>query len=115
MTNDRPQALVTGASSGIGATFARKLAHRGYDLILVARRGDRLEELAQQLGGAEVLPADLTQDADLKRVEDRIAADPHLELPVNNAGFGVQGSFFDMPVDAQDQMHRLHVIATVRL
>lgn len=115
MESNRPVALITGASAGIGATFARKLAHRGCDLILVARRRDRLEELARELGGAEILPADLTQDADLKRVENRIAAESRLDLLVNNAGFGVMGLFFEMPVDAQDQMHRLHVSATLRL
>lgn len=115
MESSKPRALVTGASAGIGATFARRLARDGYELILVARRRDRLEQLAQEIGGAEVLVADLTSDVDMKRVADRIAAETRLELLVNNAGFGVLGRFFEMSVESQDQMHRLHVLATLRL
>lgn len=115
MNDQRPLALVTGASSGIGAAFARRLVRDGFGLILVARRSDRLEELARELGGAEVFPADLTRDDELKLVEDRIAAAPNLELLVNNAGFGTKGRYFEIPVDSQDRMHRLHVMATMRL
>jgi short-subunit dehydrogenase len=110
----RPLALVTGASSGIGATFARALARRGYDLVLVARRKDRLEALAGEIGG-EALPADLTDEADLKRVEDRIGAADNLELLVNNAGFGTHGRFWEADLEGQDRMHRLHIVATMRL
>src|SRR5689334_8053635 len=115
MDNSKPVALVTGASSGIGATFARRLAQDGYSLILVARRLERLEELARELGGAEVLPADLSKDEGLRAVEERIAAASNLEMLVNNAGFGVTGLFFKADLDKQDEMHRLHVIATLRL
>ena len=115
MEQGKPRALVTGASAGIGAVFARKLARNGYDLILVARRRDRLEQLAHEIGGAEVIAADLSDEADLQRVADRIAAEPRLELLVNNAGFGVMGPFWDAPLDGQEQMHRLHVLATVAL
>jgi len=115
MTQTKPLALVTGASAGIGATFARELTKLGYGLILVARRRDRLETLARELGGAEVMEADLTQDADLKRVEERLAAEPGVDLLVNNAGFGIIGKFWEMPVEGQEQMHRLHVLATMRL
>ena len=66
MQSERPLALVTGASSGIGMTFARRLAKDGYGLILVGRRRERLDELARELGGAEVIPADLTKDEDLE-------------------------------------------------
>jgi short-subunit dehydrogenase len=111
---ERPFALVTGASSGIGATFARALAARGYDLILVARRKERLEALAREIN-AGVLVADLTNDADLKLVEDRIAAADNLELLVNNAGFGTLGRFWEAELEGQDKMHRLHVLATMRL
>jgi len=111
----RQVALVTGASSGIGAVFARKLSEQGFDLILVARRRERLERLASELAGAEVLVADLAVDADLRRVEERIATEPDLDCLVNNAGFGSQGRFWETGLEVQDRMHRLHVIATLRL
>jgi short-subunit dehydrogenase len=115
MADSRPLALITGASSGIGAAFARKLAAQGFDLVLVARHQERLEELARELGNSEVLAADLTDDSDLQRVEQRIATAPNLELLVNNAGFGTRGLFAESDLAGQDKMHRLHVLATMRL
>jgi uncharacterized protein len=110
-------AVITGASAGIGAAFARRLAADGYDLLLVARRGDRLQQLASELRNVHVEPfeADLTDDHDLRRVEDAIANRPNLQLLVNNAGFGLSGRFFDTSADEHERMHRLHVIATMRL
>ncbi len=120
MTSTRSVALVTGASAGIGAAYARRLAARGYDLLLVARRVGRLQELAAELTSrygvrAEPLPADLTRDADLKAVEDQIAREERLEFLLNNAGFGASGRFYESAVGVQDAMHRLHVIAILRL
>jgi short-subunit dehydrogenase len=115
----RPLAVITGASSGIGAVFARKLAPN-HDLLLIARRKDRLESLAAEIisqcqTAVSVLPADLTDEKDLAVVADRIAAEPQLALLVNNAGFGSRGLFWEADFADQEQMHRLHVMATVRL
>jgi short-subunit dehydrogenase len=120
MAERKPLAVITGASSGIGATFARALAARGYDLALVARRQDRLQRLADELGNhfpvnCTVLKADLTRDADLRRVEEFLAGSTHLQLLVNNAGFGSLGRFYEAPIESQDAMHLLHVLATMRL
>jgi short-subunit dehydrogenase len=115
MTDTDPVALVTGASSGIGEVFARKLSARGCRVLLVARRRDRLERLASELGNAESIPADLTLVDDLMRVEERARVEPDLQFLVNNAGFGTAGAFFESDIQSQDRMHRLHVMATMRL
>ncbi len=111
----RPVALVTGASSGIGETFARKLAAKGYRVILVARRKERLETLAAELPDAVALPADLTLDSDLRKIETFIATEPQLDFLINNAGFGIPGCYFQADVEAQNRMHQLHVLAIGRL
>ena len=111
----KPLAAITGASAGLGALFARRLAARGYDLLLIARRGDRLEELSRELGGAESMMADLTDADDVERVAIRLAADPRLALLVNNAGFGVHGTFLKSAFEDQTRMHRLHIDCVLRL
>ena len=116
---DRPVALVTGASAGLGREFARQLSGLGYDLVLVARDGMRLEELAaelRELAGAEseILTADLTRDEDVARVVERIDQEP-IHLLVNNAGFGVRGSIARSSREDQDAMVRVHVVAANRL
>ena len=115
----RPLIAITGASSGIGETFARKLAP-DYDLLLIARREDRLQALAEELTGktgsaVEILPADLTDPSQLENAALRIAEDPRLVLLVNNAGFGTRGLFWENDYQSQEQMHQLHVMATLRL
>src|SRR5215471_9878352 len=116
IASEAPVAMITGASSGIGAVFARKLRQRGFRSILVARREDRLRELAQELGPAnEVMVADLDVAGDLARVERAIVESPRLDLLVNNAGFGTKGLFWESNLERQEEMHRVHVMATVRL
>ncbi|HXF27414.1 MAG TPA: SDR family oxidoreductase [Bryobacteraceae bacterium] len=117
---NRPLALVTGASSGIGAAFAKRLAAMGYDLALVARRRDRLERHAQELSrlygiSAEAVVADLTNDEDLARVENLLRTNENIAFLVNNAGFGTLGCFFDIDLESQRQMHKLHVMAAMIL
>ena len=115
----RPLALVTGASSGIGKVYAAALARRGYDLVLVARDSGRLATLAADLASSgaasTVVAADLATDAGLEAVEAAIRGAGRLDLLVNNAGFGTRGQLVDSPLDAQEQMLRLHVLAVNRI
>ena len=113
-------ALVTGASSGLGAAFARELARRGADLILVARREERLHALAGELTKqhgvhVEVWPADLADPAGLEAIARKIEALPVLDLLVNNAGIGGAGFFAEEPPDSQQHMVALHMSAPTRL
>lgn len=108
---------MTGASSGIGAEIARVLASRGCSLTLVARRADRLQQLAAELSGkvsVDVVPADLADDAGVATVEQRLRDRP-VELLVNNAGIGTGGTFHTLPLDAELNEINLNVLAVVRL
>ena len=100
--------------------FARQLAARGYDLLLIARRADRLRQLADEIGrtqgvSAEVLQADLSLIEDIETVMRRLRGEPRLGLLVNNAGFGTKGRFWETAFDEQVSMHRVHIDATMRL
>ncbi len=113
-------ALITGASSGIGATYADRLAKRGYDLILVARDAQRLRALSEKLtreAGVKisVLPADLTDRAAVRTVEARLRDDESVTLLVNNAGIGPKGTLLDDDPDYLDTMIELNVVAVNRL
>jgi uncharacterized protein len=113
----KPVALITGASVGIGEQFARQLADRGHDLVLVARDAARLEALAKEIEGgngahAEVLPADLTDPAQLATVEARVGS---VDVLINNAGFGTFGAFHTLDLAAETREIQLNVVALVRL
>ncbi|WP_347556585.1 SDR family oxidoreductase [Robbsia sp. KACC 23696] len=113
-------AVVTGASSGIGAVYADRLARRGYDLILVARNGSRLNALAERIRGdfhrnVEVMVADLGNRSDLQRVEETLRSDAGITLLVNNAGVGTHSPLLESDVDAMTSLIELNVTALMRL
>jgi hypothetical protein len=120
MATDRSIALVTGASSGIGAALAERLARDGRDLVIVARRRQRLEALARRLHAetgvaVEVLASDLTEPAQLQHVVDRLHDDARIDMLVNNAGFGGYGFFAELEADFADRLIGVHVRAPMRL
>ncbi|MDR3097703.1 MAG: SDR family oxidoreductase [Paraburkholderia sp.] len=116
----RGTALITGASSGIGAVYAERLAQRGYDLILVARNRDRLTALAQRITNetqrsVEIVGADLNDRADLATVEAILKRDASITLLVNNAGVGTHTPLLESDVDAMTRLIGLNVTALTRL
>src|SRR5262249_20286464 len=120
MSTSKAFALVTGASSGIGAVYADRLAARGYDLILVARRRDRLEDLAERLRSAhgrrgEIFPADLSAQEDLTRVETLIANTGDIDLLVNCAGLGALGPGATVDLKTVDTLVKVNVLALTQL
>jgi len=119
-TSLKGTALITGASSGIGAIYADRLARRGHDLILVARNRERLDALATRLAddtgcSVEVVVADLDNKADLARVEQVLRSDSRITLLVNNAGVGAPSSLLNADIDKMAQMIDLNITGLVRL
>lgn len=116
----KPTVLITGASTGIGATYADRFAKRGHDLVLVARDAARLDALATKLSSEhgiaiDVLPADLTDTAQLATVETRLRDDAKIGILVNNAGAGLSGTFVHQSTDAVDRLVALNTTSVVRL
>lgn len=113
-------ALITGASAGIGSEFARQLAKQGYDLILIARREERLETIStalkQEYGvNCEGLIADLSQSSDIQLVIDRISQRPEVDILINNAGFGIAREFTKADPEKVDAILQVHITAAVLL
>ncbi|MCG0996343.1 SDR family oxidoreductase [Acetobacter indonesiensis] len=116
----KPTVLITGASSGIGATYASRFAQRGHNLVLVARNKAKLDDLAssfRQKNGIDVdiIQADLTRLEDLETVETRLQEDHAIGILVNNAGTGLSGSFLQQSLDDITQLVMLNSTAVVRL
>ncbi len=119
-TDHKGTAMITGASSGIGAIYADRLARRGYDLIVVARNGDRLRALASRLSdttgrAVETIVADLTDAGDLSRVETVLRTDASITMLVNNAGVGAAAPLLVSDVNKMSDMIALNVGAVTRL
>ncbi len=120
MNTNKGTALITGASTGIGAIYADRLAWRGHDLILVARNERKLSKVAERLRAqtgqnVETIVADLSDRADLARVEARLASDPAITMLVNNAGVGGTAPLLGSDVNAMSAMVALNVEALMRL
>ncbi|WP_446027665.1 SDR family NAD(P)-dependent oxidoreductase [Lelliottia amnigena] len=116
----KPSVLITGASTGIGAVYAERFARRGHDLVLVARDKAKLDLLAEHLRqergiAVDVLPADLTQAADLATVEARLRDDSRIGILINNAGVAQSGGFAAQTPDSIERLIALNVTALTRL
>lgn len=116
----KPAILITGASTGIGATYADRFARRGHDLVLVARDAARMEALAAKLRAEtgvsiDILPADLTRADEIAAVEARLRDDDRIGTLVNNAGAGLGGRFVDQTADAITQLIALNTTSVARL
>lgn len=118
--NSKGTALITGASAGIGAIYADRLARRGYDLVLVARSKDKLAAIAARLAAdtgrsVDTIAADLGDSAGVAAVEARLRNDPSITVLVNNAGVGAVAPLLNSDVDKMDEMIRLNVGTLTRL
>lgn len=109
-------ALITGASAGLGVEFARQLQERGHSLVLVARRADRLQSLAHELGNARAVAIDLSSDGGVARIAENLEANGEVvDLLINNAGFGLIGQFAALNAKRQREMIDLNVGAVTEL
>jgi hypothetical protein len=111
--------FITGASSGIGASYAKAFAESGFDLVLLARRKDRLQALANLLESdfsihCEIITADLSEKEDIKKAANHIRQIDNLDILINNAGFATIGNFADIPIEKSMRMFHTHMTATVQ-
>jgi short-subunit dehydrogenase len=111
--------FITGASSGIGASYAKAFAENGFDLVLLARRKDRLQALANLLESdcsihCEIITADLSEKEDIKKAANHIRQIDNLDMLINNAGFATIGYFADIPIEKSMRMFHTHMAATVQ-
>ena len=112
------RAVITGASAGLGLCFANKIAEYGFDLVLIARRKERLQDIATKLESehsirCEIIPADLALVEDIEKVADKIKQIPNLDILINNAGFATLGYFADVPIEKNMRMLHVHMTAPV--
>src|SRR3954451_18467985 len=120
MSNPHRFAVVTGASSGIGVPYAERMEERGYDLILVARRRDRLEDVAKRIKiktnrAVEIVTADLSDANDLLRIEALLTEREDIDVLINNAGLGALGPTSKVAADALENLIRINILALTRL
>ena len=111
--------FITGASAGIGASYAKAFAENGFDLVLLARRRDRLQALANQLESddsirCDIISADLSEKEEIKKVAHHIRQIDNLDILINNAGFATIGYFADIPIEKSMRMFHTHMTATVQ-
>ena len=111
--------FITGASAGIGASYAKAFAKNGFDLVLLARRKDRLQAMANQLESddsihCEIISADLTEKEEIEKVTSYIRQIDNLDILINNAGFATIGYFADIPIEKSMRMFHTHMTATVQ-
>jgi hypothetical protein len=113
------KAFITGASSGIGLSYAKQLAQYGFDLVLLARRKDRLQAIADELESRNsircaIIQADLSESSDIRKAADYISQIDDLDILVNNAGFATLGYFADVPIEQSIRMLNVHITATMQ-
>lgn len=117
--NNPGKVLITGASAGLGASYASELAQKGFDLVLLARRRDKLQDLAIRLEKkysirCEIISADLANREEIHKIADHLRQIDNLDLLINNAGFATIGDFADVPLEKSMRMFNLHMAAPLQ-